>query len=70
MLPSHDGLTGQHNRCVLRIRGADPQNGASEGRENATLLMIDLDHFKQVNDRFGDPEGAYLLQRSRLLSKP
>jgi diguanylate cyclase (GGDEF)-like protein len=49
----HDGLTGLFNRRFLRE--SLPQMQASAARRNAPMcvIMLDLDHFKRVNDEFG-----------------
>lgn len=54
-LASHDPLTGVRNR-----RGLD--DVVSAHREVA-LLVCDLDHFKQVNDRYGHELGDQMLAR-------
>ncbi|HEY2394476.1 MAG TPA: diguanylate cyclase [Rudaea sp.] len=61
-----DPLTGLHNRrFLLDHAGAlfDPEQAGS-----AALLLLDLDHFKQVNDRHGHAAGDdVLIQLARLL---
>ncbi len=57
-LASHDALTGLMNRTGLRDRLAECMSGS--GR--ATVLAVDLDGFKAVNDDFGHPVGDALLQ--------
>lgn len=64
-----DPLTGVMNR-----RGFDRQLAARTQRERAhrtplCLVMIDVDHFKAINDGFGHPQGdAVLRQLAELLS--
>jgi diguanylate cyclase (GGDEF) domain len=51
----HDALTGLYNRRELE--DLDP-NGHQYG-----VLMIDIDHFKRVNDQFGHEAGDEVLKR-------
>lgn len=58
----HDQLTGLFNRHFLieaankKIAHVSRHNGA------LSLMMIDIDHFKQVNDRFGHHLGDAILK--------
>jgi len=54
-----DGLTGLLNRESFL---ADLEQAMAPGGKG-TLLFIDADHFKQVNDRFGHPVGDDALRR-------
>jgi diguanylate cyclase (GGDEF)-like protein len=59
-----DPLTGLYNRSALerRLSELDGQpSGEDEGLSHA-LLLCDLDHFKQVNDRLGHATGDAVLQ--------
>ncbi|MGI8708919.1 MAG: GGDEF domain-containing protein [Actinomycetota bacterium] len=57
-----DELTGLKNLRYFRAR-LDEEHAASE-RDGTplSLLMIDFDRFKRVNDRYGHPEGDLLLK--------
>ncbi len=60
-LASRDPLTGALNRRALL--DACSATFAS-GRRRAALLMVDLDHFKTVNDRFGHLMGDAVLREA------
>lgn len=62
LLANHDGLTGLYNWRAFYEHATQLLKTAHRRREAATLLMIDLDHFKQVNDQFGHAEGDRVLQ--------
>jgi len=60
-LAEHDDLTGLANRRALQTR---LQSGIAEAKalqQQLALIFIDLDGFKQVNDRFGHVTGDALL---------
>ena len=63
----HDPLTGLYNRRQLdehlRQRGAEQ---ARTGR-GYSLLLLDLDYFKSINDRFGHEAGDRVLQEAAAL---
>jgi diguanylate cyclase (GGDEF)-like protein len=59
----HDGLTGLPNRTLFYVRAhAAVDQSAIEGTR-ASLLLLDLDHFKPVNDQFGHHTGDELLKQ-------
>ena len=62
-LASHDALTGLHNRRFLD--GALPLEAARAHRDGAPmgLLLLDLDHFKGINDRHGHQAGDEVLRQ-------
>jgi GGDEF domain-containing protein len=57
----HDPLTDLPNRMYLEDRAGSALQGRPVD-EPLVLLMIDLDEFKQVNDRLGHARGDLLLQ--------
>lgn len=52
-----DPLTGIGNRRSMEIELADALKGHLARGEPATVAVLDLDHFKQVNDRYGHDAG-------------
>ncbi|HEV8323201.1 MAG TPA: GGDEF domain-containing protein [Myxococcota bacterium] len=57
-----DGLTGARNRRYLDTRLRDEFAFATRHGRPLCLLMLDVDHFKQVNDRHGHPVGDVVLR--------
>ena len=58
----HDSLTELPNRRYLVERSESALANAERHKESVALLLIDLDHFKQINDRFGHAAGDLMLQ--------
>jgi len=57
----HDDLTGLPNRALLRDRFAVARARAARSGEALAVLVVDVDGFKDVNDRFGHGEGDRVL---------
>lgn len=57
-----DGLTGLYNRRHFFALAAREFGLAVRHTRPMSVLMIDLDHFKQINDRFGHAAGDHVLQ--------
>ena len=57
-----DGLTGLLNRRSFDQRSVELVAYAARHREPLSLLMIDIDRFKAVNDEFGHPAGDVALR--------
>jgi two-component system cell cycle response regulator len=57
-----DGLTGLHNRRYLESHLDGIVKRAGEGGHGLSLVLIDLDHFKRVNDTYGHAAGDEVLR--------
>lgn len=64
-----DQLTGTHNRRYLYQHLEEIHNFASRNRQPYTLMMIDINHFKLVNDTHGHNEGDTVLKKVGFLLK-
>ncbi len=58
-----DRITGLYNRTMLLELGNRDIAAAQRYGRAMTLLIIDIDRFKQVNDQYGYPVGNQILQR-------
>lgn len=58
----HDALTDLPNRSLLSIHLSDKIRSAAQSGASLALLLLDLDHFKDVNDTLGHQTGDRLLQ--------
>ncbi|RRQ22746.1 sensor domain-containing diguanylate cyclase [Thiohalobacter thiocyanaticus] len=61
-LASTDSLTGITNRRIFMETMAEEYRRARRYNHSFTVLMIDLDRFKQVNDRYGHEGGDAALK--------
>src|SRR5207245_9921131 len=60
-LSEHDALTGLYNARAFRSRYARLLERAARTGTAVSLLLIDVDHLKQVNDRYGHATGNKVL---------
>ena len=58
----HDQLTGLHNRFALEQYYRDFVAENTESKQGLSILYLDLDGFKQVNDTYGHEAGDVVLQ--------
>jgi len=61
-LAETDALTGLANRRQLFLRGEEEAGRARRYGRDLSVLLCDLDHFKEVNDTYGHSAGDALLR--------
>ena len=61
-LSTKDGLTGVFNRRYFDIHIKQMTEKAKTSGQKLCLMMLDMDHFKDVNDTYGHPAGDAVLQ--------
>jgi two-component system, cell cycle response regulator len=57
-----DGLTGLYIRRYFDLRLAEEESRIKRYGGKLAILMLDIDHFKSVNDRYGHHEGDHVLR--------
>jgi diguanylate cyclase (GGDEF)-like protein len=62
-LASHDTLTGALNRGAIQGALESALAEAPGAGRDTSIVLVDLDHFKAINDRFGHPVGDEVLRR-------
>ena len=58
----HDGLTGLLNRAALEEQARSLWEHARRAGEPVSVMLIDIDHFKAYNDRYGHQAGDSCLR--------
>ncbi len=57
-----DGLTGLYNRRYFESHLMNAVSTVQDGNKSLSLLMMDIDHFKQINDTYGHNVGDEVLR--------
>jgi diguanylate cyclase (GGDEF)-like protein len=65
----HDGLTGLLNHSATKVRLGQLLQGLRPERDRLCVAMLDIDHFKQVNDQYGHPVGDQVIRSLAWLLK-
>lgn len=68
-LMQEDWLTGAQNRRAMDMVLSKEVARAQRSASKLTVAMLDLDHFKSINDDFGHDAGDKLLQHLTLITK-
>lgn len=62
-MATHDELTGLPNRYLFNDRLKHALQRAAREQHLLAVLLIDLDHFKEINDTYGHVKGDQVLQQ-------
>ncbi len=57
-----DSLTGIYNRRYFQERLKSELERAQRDKQDVAVIMLDIDHFKRINDQFGHAVGDRVLQ--------
>ena len=68
-LSNTDALTGVRNRRYFDVQLLEEVQRSKRNQYPISLLIVDIDHFKQINDQYGHPAGDQcLIHIARCLS--
>ncbi len=63
-LAHFDSLTGLPNRTLFNDELSRRVARTAQNHQHLALLYLDFDHFKEINDELGHPEGDHFLQNA------
>lgn len=70
LLSRTDGLTGLFNRAYWELRAREEIARSRRNYTPLALVLLDVDHFKRINDTYGHAQGDLVLQQlARLLQR-
>jgi diguanylate cyclase (GGDEF)-like protein len=61
-LSIHDSLTGLFNRNFILQRAEEAVNAFERFKQPVCLIVMDVDHFKRINEKYGHSTGDRLLK--------
>ncbi len=61
-LSSRDAMTGLGNRRAFELTLAREVDRVARSGESALMLILDVDHFKRINDAHGHPAGDQVIK--------
>lgn len=64
-----DELTGLYNRHFLDQKIVEEMNRSDIDKQSLSMIIIDIDYFKQVNDTWGHPVGDEVLKQTAQILK-
>lgn len=63
VLAVKDGLTGLYNRRYFDVHLENTMHEARKLQKRIGIIMMDIDHFKHINDTYGHQAGDHILQK-------
>ena len=67
ILATFDSLTGLYNRQAILSKLRELVNLANRYKEDFSLILLDVDHFRKVNDNYGHLTGDEVLEKTAVL---